>query len=268
MVTTLDEPSPIEARDLPPVPPADLIPVRARPTPLFRLVRLGICALAHSLFRITVEGADNFPDGPYVAIANHSGWADALFLAAVLPSSPQPHVMGDPTTLVRLRVGGIPVGRAAWWLMCRAGGMIPVDRTKHGDDLLRKQVASALQVGGALVLCPEGRYFRFPGEDPDQLLPFKPGFARVAAAAGAPIVPITINGARRLWWLKRVHVSVATPIPTAAAEWREAGRQARDVIAIAHQPDTDAGRLRPFQRLMTYNPLTPGVLATREGSHL
>jgi 1-acyl-sn-glycerol-3-phosphate acyltransferase len=46
---------------VPPQPPADLLPVQREATPLFRFLRITVVPLLHALFRITVEGRERIP---------------------------------------------------------------------------------------------------------------------------------------------------------------------------------------------------------------
>ncbi|HVH63019.1 MAG TPA: hypothetical protein VNA65_05415, partial [Candidatus Dormibacteraeota bacterium] len=62
----------------PAVPPADLLPVQRRATPMFRLIKFTAAPILHLLFRIEVEGRQNIPsDRNYVLIANHLNWLDS-----------------------------------------------------------------------------------------------------------------------------------------------------------------------------------------------
>ncbi len=82
------------------------------------------------------------------------------------------------------------IGRAV-----RAYHAFPVDLEKPKVSTLRR-AKSVLRRGGALGVFPEGG--RTTGER-GELDPFKPGVARLALSLDAPILPVSIKGARRAW---------------------------------------------------------------------
>jgi 1-acyl-sn-glycerol-3-phosphate acyltransferase len=74
-------------------------------------------------------------------------------------------------------------------------GAISVDLERPKPSTIRRARA-VIAAGGALGLFPEGgRTSGALGE----LDPFKPGAARLALALGAPILPVSIRGARACW---------------------------------------------------------------------
>lgn len=263
------------------IPAPDTIPVQRRAPLQYRAARtLVLKPLMHSLFRVKVQGRELLPATSFVAIANHSGWADGMILAHTLRSSPRPHFFGDPTSMIkatvrvriprtRITLLKLPIGRVLWWDVKRIGGLICVNRTNHGDPRLREQ-GDAAATAGALAGFAEGRYLRLPGENPDELLGFKKGLAHNAIHAQVPIVPVTINYARRLWLGKRIDVVVNAPIETAGstdADAERLTRAARQAIATTHRPDDVQGRFRLLERHLTLGK-TPsaGTRATLNGS--
>ena len=69
---------------------------------------------------------------------------------------------------------------------------------------------AVLKAGRVLAIAGEGRLT----EDEDVVLPLNEGAAFFAIRAGAPILPLAINGTRWLAFGKVVRVRVGTPIPT------------------------------------------------------
>ncbi|WP_455201832.1 AMP-binding protein [Kaarinaea lacus] len=113
-----------------------------------------------------------------------------------------------------------------------------------------QQLLEDLNTRQSLFFFPEGTFHREEG-----LLPFHMGAFVLAAEAGVPVVPVTINGSRRVFraddWLPHRHpikVSIGTPIDPAACEnkkdnWTVAvwlRDQARAQI-LEKLPEPDAG---------------------------
>ncbi|WP_405014811.1 lysophospholipid acyltransferase family protein [Kitasatospora sp. NBC_01539] len=147
-------------------------------------------ALVPLLGRLTVTSdlAGAVPAGSIVA-ANHSSLADPGVVLAAL------HRLGtDPAVMATAGLWRIPVlGRAL-----RDGGHIPVHRrTVRAADAL-DTAAAALADGRVVLIYGEGGLPR--RKDPADTAPgtFRTGLARLAAATGAPVVPLGQCGARRL----------------------------------------------------------------------
>lgn len=133
---------------------------------LLHRIREGVLRRAYGLlWRLRVEGAEHVPaDGPVVIAANHLSPADPLALALALPRP------------ALLPADG-PGGRALRALAIPGGGD-PLD---------------TLGSGGAVALLPE----RAPSPD-GRLYRGTTEVARLALAAGAPVVPAGIAGTREV----------------------------------------------------------------------
>ena len=117
-------------------------------------------------------------------VANHSSHADTAALIAALPARRQPTVAAAADYWFR---GGV---RPA---ICRAlCAAFPVRRSGGGSADLAA-AARLLAAGQDVIVYPEGTRSR-DGEIGD----FHRGAARLAAAAGAPLVPAGISGTRTL----------------------------------------------------------------------
>jgi 1-acyl-sn-glycerol-3-phosphate acyltransferase len=133
---------------------------------------------------LRVHGAAGLPPGPCVIVANHSSHADTAALIAALPARRQPAVAAAADYWFR---GGV---RPA---ICRAlCAAFPVRRSGGGSTDLAAAVR-LLAAGHDVIVFPEGTRSR-DGQTGD----FHRGAARLAAAAGAPLVPAGISGTRTM----------------------------------------------------------------------
>src|SRR2546428_6215426 len=177
-----------------------MLPVGRHATPIFRVVRSVGRALFYLVFRFDVSGRERIPDSAFVVIANPLGWMDAVSLLLLFPAEPRLHFLADPTSMMR--------NRPLWALVRATGGIVPVDRAKHGDRRLFGHVERCLAQGGAIALFPEGDF----GPSEGELLPFKKGFAHFAVDAQAPVVPVGLSGMREVWLGERPVVRSGAPV--------------------------------------------------------
>jgi 1-acyl-sn-glycerol-3-phosphate acyltransferase len=221
-------------------PPADLLPVQRRATPMFRLIKLTASPLLFTLFRIRAEGLRNIPrDRNYVLIANHLNWLDSFAILAVFPTEPRIHFLGATEMLVRRRV--------QWALVKSVAGYIPVTRQAHPDTVLYAHVNRCLERGGVVALYPEGNYGPREGE----IMPFKKGFAHFAIDNAVPVLPVALSGTQDLWLRKTVRMIVGEPIDTS-------GHTVESLVALAEQrvrdilpPYADPGGTKLFRKQLT-----------------
>jgi 1-acyl-sn-glycerol-3-phosphate acyltransferase len=98
-----------------------------------------------------------------------------------------------------------------------AGGFVPVQRENREKAMASiAEAVRSIQSGNTFLIFPEGTRSRT-----DELLPFKKGGFVMAIQAGAPVVPVAIDGGRaamrkgsRLVWPAKVTVDVGEPIET------------------------------------------------------
>lgn len=168
--------------------------------------------------RLEVENVDKVPSGqPLIFMGNHQSNFDILALYAALPS----HFSWiAKEELFRIPFFGFAMRRA---------GYIPLDRG-DGRRALKSmdEAAKKIRSGVSVVVFPEGTRTR-----DGNLLPFKRGGFLLAARAGVPIVPFTINGTSRINPAKtlklrkgEVRISFADPIETAGST----GKKRDDLI--------------------------------------
>ena len=155
--------------------------------------------------RWRVEGRENLPPRPAVILAKHQSAWETMAFQIIFP--PQVHVL-------KRELLWIPF--FGWGLALMSP--IPIDR-RRGMAALRaiaRRGRERLAQGFWVVVFPEGTRVA-PGKTRD----YQPGGAWLAAAAGAPVVPVAHN-AGLLWprygFIKRagtVTVRIGPPIDTA-----------------------------------------------------
>lgn len=172
------------------------------PETVFKALVRAVLRLA---YRVEVAGGENMPvDGaPAVVVVNHVSFLDGLLLAAFLP--------GKPTFAVATRIA------RSIWIRPFLGlfDAFPVDPTN--PMAVKAMVRAVRDERRTLVIFPEGR-ITVTGA----LMKVFDGPGMVAAKAGAPIVPVRIDGAQytpfsrlrgkvRLRWFPRIRLTVLPP---------------------------------------------------------
>lgn len=154
----------------------------------------GVAMVARLVFRvllgwrIDIDGLERVPrDGGAVLAFNHHSYVDVVMLAwgPVIQ-------LGRPIRfLAKKELFEHPATR---WLATRAGA-VPVDRSAGGRSTRLAAYDAAVQAlrdGELVAVAPEQTI-----SDSFELLPFRTGAARMAAAAGVPIVPVVGWGSQR-----------------------------------------------------------------------
>ena len=222
------------------VPAADLLPVGPRATLVYRALRLVAVPLFRLLFRFQVSGRERIPRaGTYVVIGNHLGWMDAVTLSIFFPIEPRLHFLADPTGMMRQPL--------LWALVRATGGLVPVDRARHGDRRLFRYVDHCLEMGGAVALFPEADFGPREGE----LLPFKKGFAHFAFDAGVPLVPIALTGTKELWLGKTIGLRIGSPIPAQGRTVDELLQLGEEAVAELLPPYQEPPGRKPLRVWLT-----------------
>jgi 1-acyl-sn-glycerol-3-phosphate acyltransferase len=159
---------------------------------------------------LRVRGTAGLPAGPCVIVANHSSHADTAALIAALPAGRRPAV----AAAADYWFGGGPRSRICQAL-CAA---FPVRRAGGGSADLAA-AACLLAAGRDVIVYPEGTRSR-----DGAIGEFHRGAARLAAAAGVPLLPVGISGTRALLppgesaaRLRRSTVTVSFGLPLAGA---------------------------------------------------
>jgi 1-acyl-sn-glycerol-3-phosphate acyltransferase len=133
--------------------------------------------------RVVVHGFERLPRGASIVMANHASNLDPVVL---LPQIPGKVVIYLKASLMQIPVLGYAM---------RLGGFIPVRRDGSVEAAKAASAAAreALEQGRCLVTFPEGTRSR-----DGALLPFKKGPFFVAMESEAPVVPVSIRGAREM----------------------------------------------------------------------
>lgn len=197
--------------------------------------------------RLTVTAdAASLPAGGALIVANHTSLADPAVVMAALRR------LGiEPVVLATAGLWRIPL---LGWSLTREGH-VPVRRgTARASEALDTAV-QALRAGRHVLVYGEGRLPLRPdsGEAPPE--DFRSGPARLARAAGVPLVPLGQAGARRITSgstgkqlaglltapvrRPRLHVHVGTP-RSLPADTGEATAHARHAVTAAWEVATRA----------------------------
>jgi 1-acyl-sn-glycerol-3-phosphate acyltransferase len=185
--------------------------------------------------RLTRTGAP-LPAGNAIVVFNHSSYADALILAAVLP--------GAPAFLAKREFAGQIVAGP----FLRRLGALFVERSDAAGSVADAAAAGTVASQGRLVVVfPEGTFTRRAG-----LTEFYLGAFKIAVDAGLPVVPGAIRGTRSMLrsdqWLPRrsqINLHVDAPIQPTGSDFA-AVVQLRDnvrAIVLRHCGEPDLGGL-------------------------
>jgi 1-acyl-sn-glycerol-3-phosphate acyltransferase len=132
------------------------------------------------------------PPGPCVLVANHCSHADTAALLAVVPARRRPVVAAAADYWFGSGAPGSSVHSAFRAITCRAlCAAFPVRRGGGSADLMA--AVAYLAAGHDVIIYPEGTRSRDGATGG-----FRSGAARLAEAAGVPLVPVGIAGTRDL----------------------------------------------------------------------
>lgn len=192
----------------------------------YRVVRTLVVVFDRLFWRVSVEGREHVPDGPFVLAPVHRSNVDTPLVAAV--------------TARRLRYMGKDAMwryRPAAWLFTALGGF-PVRRGTVDREALRRCVA-VIEGGEPLVVFPEGGRQSGP-----TVRPLFEGAAYVAIRTGVPVLPVGVGGSERAMpkgsrWLRpvKVHLVVGPPLwpPPAGPSGRVSRRDVRELTDRLHR---------------------------------
>ena len=146
-------------------------------------------ALIHRKLNIVVEGRENIPkDLPYVIIANHVTYIDALWIFDLLP--PEHYAKTCAMIGADLQTDYGILGK----LMFQAARAIPVERKGSAGARSLITAKNALEAGNNILIHPEGTRSKN-----GRLGPFQSGSSYLSTKYDAPVLPIYIKGGHAIW---------------------------------------------------------------------
>jgi 1-acyl-sn-glycerol-3-phosphate acyltransferase len=157
--------------------------------------------------RLAVTGEEHLrAPGSRILVLNHQSALEVPVVCALGPVA--------PLVLGKRELIWFPVFNVMWWSL----GQIFVDRKDPAaaSKSLDAVVAELRKHPRTVIVAPEGTRSR-----DGKLGRFKLGAFRIAAASGAPIVPVVLHGTGKLmppgrWWSEPgvIRVEIKPPIPT------------------------------------------------------
>jgi putative phosphoserine phosphatase/1-acylglycerol-3-phosphate O-acyltransferase len=153
------------------------------------MVRLTMQQFALPLARFDISGTANIPrHGPAIVAANHRSYFDPVaYGLAVFEGGRNPRGMAKKELFDAPLIG----------TLVRSSGAICVDRDGGGRPAYDSAI-NALRSGEVVVVAPQGTIPRGPAFF-DPVLHGKTGAARLAAATGAPVIPLGLWGTEKVW---------------------------------------------------------------------
>lgn len=157
----------------------------------YRFVQWMLRCTGRVVWKVRAEGIERIPKTGAVIIApTHESYLDPFIVGCYLPRSLR--YMARRTLWVKQTPNGerrriLPSAFARW------AGVIEVDREAGGRDAIRKCL-EALAEGDAVLVFPEGTR-SLDGEVQE----FESGVGLLALRSGAPVLPISLDGTRRIW---------------------------------------------------------------------
>lgn len=190
-------------------------PPTLKPHPFWRVF---LWLFFKGFYFLRVEGRENIPaQGPFLLASNHQSYFD-------------PPLVGLAATQPVSFMAWAALFRGPRWFARLINGMgaFPVDLDKS-DPASFRLALEVLKSGAPLVIFPEGAR-----QDVGKLMELREGAIRLAMYAGAPIVPVRIEGAWAAWpkprkypkLFKPIKVTFGPPIPVPAGRPKPAEREA------------------------------------------
>ena len=164
------------------------------------LIALLSWPILHGLYRLRAKGKEHLPEGGFVLAANHNSNFDPWPLGMPLWPRRQLYFMGKSELFNPVLT---PI--------LRAGGAFPVRRGENDAEAIETAVRLARE-GKVVAMFPEGTRRTKGLRKRFEHRP-RTGAARIALAAGVPLVPAAIDGTDRLARVPKLKVAYGPPIP-------------------------------------------------------
>ena len=177
-------------------------------SPLYRIIGTLSIPIVKGLYRLRARGLEHLPAGGFVLAANHTSNFDPWPLAIPLLPGRQLRFMAKAELFNPVLT---PI--------LRAGGAFKVRRGEGDIEALRTAV-ELVRDGEIVVMFPEGTRQRKGLVKRHQARPHT-GAARIALAAGAPLVPAAIDGTARLLRLGPLRVAYGPPLDLSDLEGQD-----------------------------------------------
>jgi 1-acyl-sn-glycerol-3-phosphate acyltransferase len=171
------------------------------PTAVYNLTAFLTWPAVYGLYRLDAQGLNRLPaEGGFVLAANHVSSFDPWPLGMPLWPKRQLHFMAK-----------VELFKPVLGQLLLAGGAFPVRRGER--DLQSIQTAVDIcRRGDVVAMFPEGTRREKGLRKRFEHRP-RTGSARIALAAGVPLVPAAIKGTDELSRLKKLHVAYGDPVP-------------------------------------------------------
>lgn len=168
-------------------------------SPLYRIVGTLSVPVVKGLYRLRAQGVEHLPEGGFVLAANHTSNFDPWPLAVPLLPDRQLRFMAKSELF-----------NPVFTPILNAGGAFKV-RRGQGDMEAMRTAIDLVKEGEIVVMFPEGTRQTKGLRKRHSARPHT-GAARIALAAGAPLVPAAIAGTDRLARLGQLRVAYGEPI--------------------------------------------------------
>ena len=183
-------------------------------SPLYRIIGTLSIPVVKGLYRLRSRGVEHLPEGGFVLAANHTSNFDPWPLGIPLLPQRELRFMAKAELFNPVLA---PI--------LRAGGAFKV-RRGEGDFEAMRTAVELVREGEIVVMFPEGTRQRKGLVKKHQARPHT-GAARIALAAGAPLVPAAIGGTDRLLRLGPLRVAYGPPLDLSDLDGQDAKTAAR-----------------------------------------
>lgn len=183
-------------------------------SPLYRIVGTLSLPFVKGLYRLRARGLEHLPEGGFVLAANHTSNFDPWPLGIPFLPDRQLRFMAKSELFNPILAPFL-----------RAGGAFKV-RRGEGDVEAMRTAIELVKAGEIVVMFPEGTR-QTKGLRKKRAARPHTGAARIALAAGAPLVPAAIAGTDRLSRLGPLRVAYGAPIDVSDLDGADAKTSAQ-----------------------------------------